>query len=68
VEGAQLQPSDGATDALYAICLNLALMDRGGAALALAWVYAALRIAHSLVQATTNGVRHRFLLFARGVR
>jgi hypothetical protein len=51
----------------YTICLSLALMERGGGvALALAWAYVAFRIAHSLVQATTNVVRHRFLLFAGG--
>ncbi|MFN3433443.1 MAG: MAPEG family protein, partial [Sphingomonas sp.] len=30
---------------------------------AIAWVYVALRVAHSLVQATTNRVLHRFMLF-----
>lgn len=49
----------------YALALTLALMGRGdGAALWLAWAYVALRILHSLVQATTNVVAHRFLLFA----
>lgn len=51
----------------YAICLTLAVMDRdgdmGGLNLWLAWAYVALRIAHSLVQATTNVIRYRFALF-----
>jgi len=49
----------------YALALSLALMDFGsGINLWLAWAYVGLRIAHSLVQATTNVVRYRFLLFA----
>ncbi len=49
----------------YAICLTLALLDFGGGGnLVLAWAYVALRIAHSLVQATSNVVRYRFWLFA----
>ena len=49
----------------YAICLALALMDRGdGINLILAWAYVLLRVAHSLVQATTNVVRYRFWLFS----
>ena len=50
----------------YAVCLTLALAGAGtlGAALWFAWSYVALRIAHSLVQATVNRVRPRFLLFA----
>jgi hypothetical protein len=49
----------------YAIALTLALLHAGGHwNLYLAWAYVALRIAHSLVQATTNVVRWRFLLFA----
>lgn len=48
----------------YAIALTLALMERGdGINLILAWAYVAARIAHSLVQATTNVVRTRFLFF-----
>jgi hypothetical protein len=51
----------------YALALTLAVggEDRG-AALWLAWTYVAFRIAHSLVQATTNVVRWRFLLFIGG--
>ena len=49
----------------YAICLTLALMGQGGGFnLYLAWGYVGLRIAHSLVHAVTNVVRHRFLLFS----
>ncbi|HEY0627429.1 MAG TPA: MAPEG family protein [Allosphingosinicella sp.] len=48
----------------YAVALALALMDRGdGINLWLAWAYVAFRIAHSLVQATVNVVRWRFILF-----
>jgi hypothetical protein len=48
----------------YAICLVIAL---GGADhpvnTAIAWAYVALRVAHSLVQATVNRVLPRFWLF-----
>jgi hypothetical protein len=48
----------------YAIALTLALMDKGGGInLYLAWGYVGLRVLHSLVQATTNIVMHRFVLF-----
>lgn len=48
----------------YAICLSLALMGFGGGVnLWLAWAYVALRIAHSLVQATVNIVLYRFILW-----
>lgn len=48
----------------YAIALALALMDFGGGInLYLAWAYVALRIAHSLVQATVNIVLYRFVLW-----
>ncbi|MDT9597533.1 MAPEG family protein [Sphingosinicella rhizophila] len=48
----------------YAVALALALMDFGGGInLILAWLYVAFRIAHSLVQATSNIVRTRFILF-----
>ena len=51
----------------YAICLSLALMEMGGGLnLALAWGYVALRIVHSIVQATWNLVRVRFAIFALG--
>jgi hypothetical protein len=49
----------------YAVALSLALMDFGGGInLWLAWAYVILRIAHSLVQATVNVVRYRFLIFS----
>ncbi len=49
----------------YAICLTLALMEFGGGInLWLAWAYVALRIVHSLIQATVNVVRWRFLAHA----
>lgn len=49
----------------YAIGLTLALIGQGdGVNLAIAWAYVGLRIAHSLVQATVNVVRWRFLLFS----
>ncbi len=48
----------------YAIALTLALLDFGGGVnLYLAWGYVALRIGHSLVQATSNVVLWRFYLF-----
>ena len=48
----------------YAIALALAVMGHGdGPNLMLAWAYVALRIAHSLVQATVNIVAIRFSLF-----
>lgn len=49
----------------YAVCLVLAVIGHGeGMNLAIAWFYVALRIAHSLVQATVNRVAVRFFLFA----
>jgi hypothetical protein len=50
----------------YAICIVLALIGGGDIWINvwLAWAYVAFRILHSLVQATTNVVRWRFLLFA----
>ena len=51
----------------YAIALTLALTGSGGAwNLWLGWAYVGFRIAHSLVQATSNVVRWRFLLFIGG--
>jgi hypothetical protein len=48
----------------YAIALTLALLGGGGGwNLWLAWAYVALRILHSLIQATSNIVRWRFLVF-----
>jgi hypothetical protein len=49
----------------YAIALTLAFMGAGDGVNALiAWIYVALRIAHSLVQITFNRVVVRFALFA----
>ncbi len=48
----------------YAICLVIAFTGTGFAAnVVLAWAYVGLRIAHSIVQATVNRVRLRFMLF-----
>lgn len=48
----------------YAVALCLALLQRGdGVSLTLAWIYVALRVAHSLVQATWNKIEARFALF-----
>lgn len=49
----------------YAVALALALIGQGdGLNAQLAWGYAGLRIAHSLLQAISNRVMLRFLLFA----
>ena len=49
----------------YAVAISLALMDHGGGInLWLAWAYVAFRVLHSLIQATVNVVRWRFLAFA----
>ncbi len=51
----------------YAISIVLALNGAGsGGSSVLAWVYVALRIAHSLVHALINRVMIRFGLFAAG--
>jgi hypothetical protein len=48
----------------YAVAIVLAIVGQGdGLNLYLAWGYVALRILHSLVQATSNKVPVRFLLF-----
>ena len=48
----------------YAICTVIALTGTGdGVNAAIAWVYVALRVIHSLVQATSNKVGMRFMLF-----
>lgn len=48
----------------YAVCLTIALAGADHPVnTAFAWTYVALRIAHSLVQATSNRVRPRFMLF-----
>jgi hypothetical protein len=49
----------------YALAVSLALLGGGDAWINvwLAWGYVALRILHSLIQATVNVVRWRFLVF-----
>lgn len=48
----------------YAITLALALLgNTDSLAVDLAWIYVALRIVHSLVQALTNKIEVRFLVF-----
>jgi hypothetical protein len=49
----------------YAVAIVLAIIGHGdGLNATLAWAYVALRIAHSLVQATINKVALRFALYA----
>ena len=50
----------------YAICLALAMLGGGDVWINvwLAWGYVVLRVVHSLIQATVNIVRWRFLVFA----
>lgn len=49
----------------YAVCLLLAVIGWGDGLNAwIAWAYVLLRIAHSILQATVNIVRYRFVLFA----
>jgi len=48
----------------YAVALTLALLGGdAGMNAALAWLYVALRVAHSLVQALINTVMLRFVIF-----
>jgi hypothetical protein len=49
----------------YAVAITLAIVGRGdGLAAQLGWTYVALRVLHSLIQATINKVTLRFLVFA----
>ena len=49
----------------YAVAIVLAIIDQGdGFNTTLAWAYVALRVLHSIVQATVNRVVLRFTLFA----
>jgi hypothetical protein len=49
----------------YAVALLLAFIGMGsGLNVIIAWGYVVLRIAHSLLQATVNIIRYRFMLFA----
>ena len=51
----------------YAVALTLALVGEGGGLNAyLAWGYVGIRVVHSLVQATTNIIMVRFLIFMVG--
>ncbi|MCK8455788.1 MULTISPECIES: MAPEG family protein [Sphingomonas] len=48
----------------YAVCTVLALSGTGNGINAwIAWAYVGLRIVHSLIQATSNRVRYRFVVF-----
>ncbi|MES3097976.1 MAPEG family protein [Sphingomonas faeni] len=48
----------------YAVCTVLALSGTGNGINAwIAWAYVCLRIIHSLIQATSNRVRDRFVFF-----
>ena len=49
----------------YAVCLVIAVAGAGnGTSATVAWAYVALRVIHSLVQATVNKVMVRFILFS----
>ncbi len=49
----------------YAAAMVIALTGTGnGLNATIAWIYVGLRIAHSILQATVNIIRYRFLLFA----
>jgi hypothetical protein len=49
----------------YAVALVLAVIGQGsGLTAQIAWAYVALRVVHSLVQATVNKVMVRFMVFA----
>jgi hypothetical protein len=49
----------------YAVAIVLAIIGEGdGLAAQLGWLYAGLRVVHSLIQATVNKVSLRFLVFA----
>jgi hypothetical protein len=50
----------------YAVALTLALAGGGGVDAGLAWAYVALRVVHSLVQATVNVILVRFAVFTVG--
>jgi hypothetical protein len=49
----------------YAVAIVLAIIGRGdGIAAQLGWLYVGLRVVHSVIQATVNKVKLRFLIFA----
>lgn len=48
----------------YALAISLAVLgDTSGGSVLFAWIYVALRVAHSLLQALTNIIEARFALF-----
>lgn len=47
----------------YATVIIIAIMGAGALDVMLAWIYVALRIVHSIWQATVNKVNVRFLIF-----
>lgn len=51
----------------YAICFALQFLDQANDInIGLAWLYVAIRVVHSLVQATVNIIVVRFLIFIAG--
>jgi hypothetical protein len=52
----------------YALCFALQFLGQGDNTIniGLAWLYVAIRIVHSLVQATVNIIVLRFFIFVRG--
>ena len=53
----------------YALCFALQFLDQANEInIGLAWAYVAIRVVHSLLQATLNVVIVRFLIFAGLVR
>ena len=49
----------------YVACLTYFVTERvDDGALTLAWIYVGLRVAHSAIHLTYNGVRHRLVVFA----
>jgi len=52
----------------YALCFALQFLGQGDHAIniGLAWLYVAIRVVHSLLQATVNFIPLRFLIFVLG--
>lgn len=49
----------------YVLCLAAAVAHEvSGSLLAMAWMYVALRVVHSLIHVTYNKIMHRFSIFA----
>lgn len=64
MEGGQLQPPVRAADHLLPLVIIAALLPGSGSTdLALAWTYVALRVVHSVFQATINKIEVCFVLF-----